>query len=211
MVEPGMGRIHFVATHYSTLRGGVSRAVLAPCLLAIMVIHIVVNDRVSGPLAALISIFNLFLMAALGLALMFRCRRWLDARFGRVCSTNPFLPDIGLLVGQVGFFAFSRLDDFYGVGSGYPSSTFLFVAAVGLWFCVRLRPHSLHYAVPTLVALGFALQRATVTGDQAIELWETKALVTSLLAWAAAGLIDLAMLFKFLPPQAEAEAVSVDA
>jgi hypothetical protein len=62
-----------------------------------------------------------------------------------------------------------------------------------------------------LVALGFALQRATLDGEQAIELWEVKALVASLLAWTAAGLIDLAMLFKFLPPQAEAEAVSVDA
>ena len=211
MAEPGLRRIHFVARHYSTLRGGVIRAVVAPCFLTGLVIYIIVNDRESGPLRLLVGISSVFLMSALGVALTFRCRRWLDARFGRVRSTSPFLQDIGLLVCQVAFFAFSRLDDFYGTGSGYPSSTFLFVAAVGLWFCVRLWPHSLHYAVPTAVALGFALQRATLDGEQAIELWEVRGFAVSLLAWTAAGLIDLVMLFKALPRQPEGEAVSVDA
>ena len=211
MAEPGLLSVHFVASHYATLRGGVIRAVVAPCFLAGGGIYIVVSDRESGPLLALIGISNALLMAALGLALTFRCRRWLDARFGRVRSANPFLQDIGFLVCQLGFFAFSRLDDFYGTGPGYPSSTCLFVAAVGLWFCVRLWPHSLHYALPTLVALGFALQRATLDGEQAIELWEVKAFAASLLAWTAAGVIDLVILFKALPGQPEGEAVSADA
>ena len=211
MAERGLTRIHFVATHYATLRGGVIRAAVAPCFLAGGVIYVGAGDRESGPLLALIGISSALLMAVLGFALTFRCRRWLDARFGRVSSTNPYLQDIGLLVCQVGFFAFSRLDDLYGTGPGYPSSTLLFVAAVGLWFCVRLWPHSLHYAVPTLVALGFALQRATLDGEQAIEVWEVQALAASLLAWTAAGLIDLVILLKALPRQPEGEGVSADA
>ena len=207
MAEPGL-RSHFVATHYADLRGGVVRAVLAPCLLAGAVIEGVFNNHESRDVRAVILLSNLFLMSALGLVLMFRCRRWIDQRFGRVHSTSSVLEDIGLLVGPL---AFSQLDDFYGAGSGYPSSSFLFVAAVALWFCVRLWPHSLHYAVPTMVALGFALQRATLSGEQAIDSWEMKAIVTSLLAWTAAGLIDLVLLVKALPPHHEGQAVSADA
>ena len=85
------------------------------------------------------------------------------------------------------------------------------MATVGVWFCVRLWPRSLHYLVPTVVALGFALHYATLRGEQAIDAWELIAYATILLAWTAAGLIDLAMLFKFLPRHAEGEAVSADA
>ena len=210
MAEPRLRRIDFVARHYSTLRGGVVRAVLAPCFLAGLAIYTLVTGRASGPVLGLIGLSIAVLMGVLGLAVTFRCRRWLDARFGRVTSTNPYLQDIGLLVCQVGFFAFSRLDDFYGTAPGYPSSTCLFVAAVGLWFCVRLWPHSLHYAVPTMVALGFALQRATLSGEQAVDAWEMMAIVTSLLAWTTAGLIDLAILVRVLPRQPEGNAVSYD-
>ena len=209
MAEPGLQRIAFVTSHYGTLRGGPTRAVFATCILTALIIDAVFNDRGSGPLRALIGVSNLLLMSALGIALMFRCRRWLDQRFGRVHSIHPFLQLMGLLVCQLGFFAVSRLDDVYGAGSGFPSARFLFVAAVGLWFCIRLWPRSLHYAVPTIVALGFALPYATLNGEQAIDVWELRAIVASLLVWTAAGLIDLAMLFRALPHRPEEESHAV--
>jgi len=100
----------------------------------------------------------------------------------------------------------SRLDDVYEAGSGFPSARFLFVAVVGLWFCVRLWPHSLHYLAPTIVAVGFALPSATLSGEHATDFWELKAYGTSLLAWTAAGIIDLMMLLKALPQRPQEEA-----
>lgn len=211
MAEPALGRIAFVTSHYSALRGGVTRAIAATCILAGGVIDHFFNDRDSGLVRAVVGMSNLFLISALGIALMFRSRRWLDQRFGRVRSKNPFPQLVGLFVCQIGFFAVSRLDDFYEAGSGFPSAKFLFVAVVGLWFCIRLWPHSLHYVVPTIVAVGFALPYATLSGEQATDLWEVKAFVTSLLAWTAAGLIDLAMLFRTLPHRPDEDAVAADA
>jgi hypothetical protein len=211
VAEPAFERIAFVASRYPTLRGGVTRAVVATCILAGGLFDIFFNDRESGLLRAVVGLSNLFVVSAIGIVLMFRSRRWLDQRFGRVRSNNPFWGLAGLSVCQIGFFACSRLDDFYGSGSGYPSASFLFVAAVGIWFCVRLWPRSLHYFVPTLVAVGFALQYATLRGEQAIDSWEVMAYATTLVAWIAAGLVDLVILCKVLPRHAEGEAVSVDA
>ncbi len=191
------------------LRGGVARAIWAPCILAGGVIEYFFNDRESGLVRAVIGMSNLFLTSALGIALWFRSRRWLDQRFGRVQSKNPQL--IGLIVCQVGFFAVSQFDHSYEAGSGFPSAKFLFVAVVGLWFCIRLWPHSLHYLVPTAVAVGFALPYATLSGEEAVDLWVMKAYGTSLLAWTAAGLIDLMMLFKAMPQRPQQGPVAADA
>ena len=211
MAEPAFERIAFVASRYPTLRGGVTRAVVATCIMAGGLFDIFFNDRESGLLRAGVGMSNLLVISVIGITLMFRSRRWLDRRFGRVRSSNPALGLAGLAVCQIGFFACTRLDDFYGAGAGYPSASFLFVAAVGAWFCVRLWPRSLHYLVPTVVAVGFALQYATLGGEQAIDSWEVMAYLTTLLAWTAAGLIDLAILCQALPRQPEGEVVSADA
>jgi len=203
MAEPALERIAFVASRYPTLRGGVTRAVVGICILAGGLFDYFLNDREPGLVRLVIGMSNLFVVSAIGITLMFRSRRWLDRRFGQVRSNNPFPPMIGLLICQVGFFAASRLDHSYVAGSGYPSATFLFVAAVGLWFCARLWPRSLHYLVPTLVAVGFALRYATLRGEGAIDSWEVMAYGTTLIAWIAAGLIDLAMLFRALPHRSD--------
>jgi hypothetical protein len=51
---------------------------------------------------------------------------------------------------------------------------------------------ALHYLLPTAVAFAFAVTAA-------LEIWELRAYVVTLLAWTAAGSIDLALLLKVLP------------
>ena len=211
MAETALGRIAFVTSHYGTLRGGVARAVFGTCILAGGVSEYVFNDREPGLVRALVGMSNLFLTSALGIALWHWTRRRLDDRFGRVRSSNPFPQLVGLAVCQLGFFGACRLDDFYDAGSGFPSARFLFIAAVGLWFCIRLWPRSLHYFVPTIVAFGFALPYATLSGEQTTGVWAMKAYGTSLLAWTAAGLIDLMMLFKAMPQRPQEGPVTADA
>src|SRR5687768_18471617 len=105
MAEPALERISFVTNHYATIRGGVTRALVGTCILAGALFDIFFNDREPGLLRAVIGMSNLFVVSVIGITLMIRSRRWLERRFGRGRSNNPFPPMMGLLICEVGFFA----------------------------------------------------------------------------------------------------------
>lgn len=134
----------------------------------------------------------------------------MDRRFGRVRFGKPLQQIWGSNLWMFGYFAASYLDDSYATGAGLPSAKFLVIAAGGFWCCVRRWPYSVHYLLPAAIALGAAIRFAELRGEEAIELWEMKAFTATLLAWTAAGLIDLALLFKALQHRPQ-ESASVDA
>lgn len=143
--------------------------------------------------------------------LWIRTNRWMDRRFGRVRSDNPLLGGVGSLLWIYAYLGASFVDDHYAGGAGLPSAKFLVVAAGGLWYCVRRWPYSVHYLVPAAIALGFAIRFAPLRGEAAIEQWEIRAFVATLFSWTAAGLIDLALLFKVLPPRPAEKGTTADA
>ncbi len=212
MDDARLRRISFVTEHYGALRGGVTRALAGPIITLVGALQLLI-EYIDPPkvIGLIFGLANIFGFAALVIVLWLRSRRWLDRRFGRVGSGSPLLTSWGILSSQVGYFVASRLDDTYGPGNGIPSIQFLFIAAVALWCCVRLWPRSVHYLVVAAVSVGIALPFATLSGEQAVDAWELRGFVAVLLAWTAAGLIDLAILFNVLPRCPAEEAVSVDA
>jgi hypothetical protein len=208
MDDPGLRRISLVTRRYGDLRGGVTRATWAPCILAIGTVEYFSVHR--GLWGAIFGLLNIFSWSALGIGLWLVARKWMDRRFGLVQSDSPVLEVWIFNLWFFGYFAASFFDDHYAGGAAMPSARFLVIAAGGLWCCARVWPYSLHYLVPAVIALGFAIQFAALSSEQAIELWEIRAFGSTLLAWTAAGLIDLALLFKALPHRPE-EAASVDA
>ena len=211
MAEPGLQRIAFVTSHYATLRGGVTRAIFAPLLLAVGALQFLLEylDPSRSLTGLILGLANIFGFAALGIVLWLRSRRWMDRRFGRVLVSAPLVRSAAIVACQIGYAVVSRVDDSYG--PGLPSAKFMFIAAVALWCCVRLWPYSVHYGLLTLVTIGFALPFATLATDAAVELWEIRAFVTTILGWMVAGLIDLAMLFKAMPQRPQEGPVAVDA
>ncbi|HJR60525.1 MAG TPA: hypothetical protein VJ813_14035 [Vicinamibacterales bacterium] len=201
MVERTLRRIRFVTRHYAELRDGVKRAVFVPCILGAWV-----TDFVQSVAAGLLIILGL---AALAVALSTLAGRWMDRRFGRVRSRSEHRPRWDTTVCLVGYLAASHLDKTYGVGGGLPSMTFLAVAGYGIWLAVRLGFYGIHNLLPAAIALGFAIAFIAVTDNEALQIWQWNAMRATLLAWTAAGLIDLALLNKALP-QRQQEHVDVD-
>jgi hypothetical protein len=196
-------RIDLVTRHYGGLRSGVMHAIIAPCLIIVLGIELLSEAVLPrGSWRLTLGLLNIFGSAAAMLLLWFFANRWMDRRFGRVRFTSAmhllrkmWLFNLGVFV----FFAASRFDEAYGLGSGLPSFRFLVAAAYGLWVCVRRWQLALHYLLPTASALAFAVIHGNLHDAAAFEIWEQRAYVVTLLAWTAAGLVDFALLLRVLP------------
>ena len=212
MDEARLRRIGFVTRHYGALRAGVSRAVAVPMIGAVgalqMLLEYIDPPKVIGLILGLANIFG---FAALTIVAWLWSKRWLDRRFGRVQSSSPLLTLAGIVFCQVSYLAASRMDDSYGAGVGLPSFKFLLIAAVATWCAARLWPYSMHYLLVGACAAGMAMPYATLVSEQAVDLWELRAFAAVLVAWAAAGLIDLAIISKVLSGRSAGEPVADDA
>ena len=206
MDRPRLRRIAFVTRHYSAFRGGVTRALWAPLLLVVGIIELF--RPFSGLPGVIFGFSNIFGVAAVGIWLGIRLNRWMDRRFGRVQSASPLKQGLVINLWMFLYLGAHLFDDRYTLG--LPSAKFLVIAGAALWFSLRRWPYSLHYLVPAAIAIGFAIPFAGLRGEEAIDLWEFQAFGSTLLAWTAAGLIDLALLFRALPHRPQ-EATSVDA
>lgn len=194
----------------STPRSGRgARTIWAPCILAAGVVEYFNIHR--GFWGVVFGFLNIFSWSALGIGLWLLTRKWMDARFGRVHSDNSLLALWLSNFWLFGYLAMSYVDDHYALGVGWPSARFLFIGAGALWCAVRLWPYSVHYLVVAAVVLGAAMPFAGLRGEAAIEQWGIQAFVATLFAWTAAGLIDLALLFRVLPPRPAEKGTTADA
>jgi hypothetical protein len=195
--------IALVTRHYGALRSGVTRAIFAPGLIAVLGFELLSDAMLPrGAWRLTLGLVNIFGSAAALLLLALFANRWMDRRFGRVRSTSTLhlLRKIGLLnLCLFLFLAASRFDEAYAMGKGLPSFRFLVAAAYGFWVCVSRWQLALHYLLPTASALAFALTHGSLQDPAAFETWELKAYFVTLLAWTAAGLIDFALLVRVLP------------
>jgi hypothetical protein len=187
MTEQRLRLIRFVTGHYSELRGGVTRAALAPIVMAVGF----AGDVFAGSFAFIL--VNVTFVVGVSNVL----NRWMDRRFGRVVAGVNH-QRLVVTVCVVAFFVTMRLDN-NAAGMGRPSLLFLAAAVYGLWLLVRLWPFAIHNLLPVAVAVVVAVTFGGVYGRDEFVVWERYAYALTLLAWTMAGLIDLALLMRALP------------
>ena len=93
-------RISFVTEHYPTLRGGVTRAIFVPVLLAVGALEYLLEylDPSRSVIGLSFVLANIFGCAALGIVLWLRSRKWMDRRFGRVLSGTSLLQSAAIVL-----------------------------------------------------------------------------------------------------------------
>lgn len=207
--DTDLRRIKFVTRRYAELRGGAVRAFVVPYMLLVLVVELARASVFPRPSALVIAGMFALIVSAVPVAVV--VDRWLSRRFGRVRFASSLTRAGGFQLYLLGWWGATHIDKTFALHAGMPSAAFLLAAAVGLWFCLRLWPLSIHYAVPALVALGFALAFRDVVDEATHDVWEKNAYVATLLAWTAAGLIDLMLLIRAMPHSATIEEDTVDA
>lgn len=192
-------QIVFVARHYRGLKAGVARALWAPLVFALGVIEYL--RPLSGIPGLVFGLANILGVSALGIWMWLRVGRWMDRRFGRVqaSSQDALLQPWGATFWIAAYWMASVADDYALAGPGLPSAKFLVIAAGAAWCLVRRWPYAIHYLPVAAVALVAALQFPGQRDAEAFDAWVMTAFSTSLLAWTAAGLIDLVILLRALP------------
>ena len=193
-----LARIAFATRHYADLRAGVTRLGVVPWFFAAGAIetflasqHLPVATRVGT------GFLNLFAMTAAAAWTMLRVRQSMDRRFGPVVVMGV---EWETIVGFFVFYAAHFVDKNYGADFGTPSFVFLAVTLYALWLAIKLRPYGFHNLLPAAIAFGAALTFTAVPGTIAKDTWVLGAWGSTLLAWLIAGLVDLALLGKLLPP-----------
>jgi hypothetical protein len=201
MAVSNLARIAFVARHYGTVRSGVLRASFVPWILAAGFLDVGIarmGARAHVRPTIALSLVNIFTMAAAGVGTCIFASRWMDRRFGRVQRTVPrleFALAFAVITGA------GIVDDLLARwGGDIPSFRFLAIAACGLWLVVKLRPYGFHNLLPAAIAFIVSMSLPRGGPESARDAWAMIAYTSTLTAWLVAGLSDLAMLAKFLPP-----------
>lgn len=196
VTEGRLRRIHAVTRHYATLRGGVTRVILA--FTAIGGTHGLYLVERRGPMAVAMALLSVFGAAALGVVATIRVKRWMDRRFGRVRSGGELLKGALPTIAIWGYMAANYLDKRYALTTDAPSIVFLGSAAFGAWLMFSVGRYGLHNLLPTVVSLIAAMGLVGVDDKASFENWQWNAMRVTALAWLAAGLIDLGLLWKTL-------------
>jgi hypothetical protein len=204
VTEASLRRIHTVTRHYGTLRGGAIRVIwVLTIFTGTYGLYLVPDGR--SHVSAGLALSSVFGAAALGIVAIFRARRWMDRRFGRVRGDGELRKGAFTVFAPLGYMAGTYLDERYIVPADAPSIVFLGSAGFGAWLIFSLGRYGVHNLLPTIISLVAAVALTAVDDAAAFETWQWNAMRVTALAWLAAGLIDLRLLWNTLGPRDRSE------